>query len=190
MIWRPAGSWLAGFRCTGERDGLRPDVPESAADSGRGEPAGGAGHSQGRLLGLAVLILRKDLAKDAELLVLRHQNAVLRRHVGWIRYEPADQVWFAALARLIPRRCWTEILPVMPATLLAWHPNWRGESTTRAGSASPAHCDERIGTGHFLLALYHADVQAAAQMLARPGAGESEVRGAITPVMADTGPES
>jgi putative transposase len=33
-----------------------------------------------RLLGLAVLVLRKDLAKDAELLVLRHENAVLRRH--------------------------------------------------------------------------------------------------------------
>ena len=33
-----------------------------------------------RILGLAVLISRSDLAKDAELLVLRHENAVLRRH--------------------------------------------------------------------------------------------------------------
>ena len=53
-----------------------------------------------RVLGLAVLVFRKDLAKDAELLVLRHENAVLRRHAGRIRYEPADRVWFAALARL------------------------------------------------------------------------------------------
>jgi transposase len=30
-------------------------------------------------------------------------------------------VWFAALARLVPRRRWTEIFPVTPATLLAWH---------------------------------------------------------------------
>ena len=74
-----------------------------------------------RVLGLAVLVFRKDLAKDAELLVLRHENAVLRRHVGRVRYEPADRVWFAALARLIPRRRWTEIFPVTPATLLAWH---------------------------------------------------------------------
>ena len=74
-----------------------------------------------RLLGLAVLVFRGDRAKDAELLVLRHENAVLRRHVGRVRYEPADRVWFAALARLIPRRRWTEVFPVTPATLLAWH---------------------------------------------------------------------
>jgi transposase len=74
-----------------------------------------------RILGLAVLLFRRDMAKDAELLVLRHENAVLRRHVGRVRYEPADRVWFAALARLVPRRRWTEIFPVTPATLLAWH---------------------------------------------------------------------
>src|SRR5712691_2407005 len=74
-----------------------------------------------RILGLAVLLFRKDMTKDAELLVLRHENAVLRRHAGRIRYEPADRVWFAALARLLPRRRWTEIFPVTPATLLAWH---------------------------------------------------------------------
>ena len=56
-----------------------------------------------RIVGLAVLVLGRDLAKDAELLVLRHENAVLRRHAGRIRYEPADPVWFAALARLLPR---------------------------------------------------------------------------------------
>jgi hypothetical protein len=74
-----------------------------------------------RILGLAVLLFRRDMAKDAELLVLRHENAVLRRHAGRVRYEPADRVWFAALARLLPRRRWTEIFPVTPATLLAWH---------------------------------------------------------------------
>ena len=74
-----------------------------------------------RMLGLAVLVFRGDLAKDAELLVLRHENAVLRRHAGRVRYEPADRAWFAALARLVPRRRWTEVFPVTPATLLAWH---------------------------------------------------------------------
>ena len=74
-----------------------------------------------RLFSLAALTFRCDSAKDAELLVLRHENAVLRRHAGRVRYEPADRLWFAALARLIPRRRWTEIFPITPATLLAWH---------------------------------------------------------------------
>jgi transposase len=74
-----------------------------------------------RVLGVAVLVFRDDRAKAAELLVLRHENAVLRRNIGRVRYEPADRVWFAALARLLPRRRWTEIFPVTPATLLAWH---------------------------------------------------------------------
>jgi hypothetical protein len=66
-------------------------------------------------------VFRDDRAKDAELLVLRHENAVLRRNIGRVRLEPADRVWFAALARLLPRGRWTEIFPVTPATLLAWH---------------------------------------------------------------------
>jgi len=74
-----------------------------------------------RVLGLAILAFRGDRAKDAELLVLRHQNAVLRRHAGRVRYEPGDRVWLAALARHIPRRRWTGVFPVTPATLLAWH---------------------------------------------------------------------
>ncbi|HEX5297145.1 MAG TPA: integrase core domain-containing protein [Streptosporangiaceae bacterium] len=68
-----------------------------------------------------MVAFRRDLAKDAELLVLRHENAVLRRHAGRIRYEPADRVWFTALTRLIPRGRWAGVFPVTPATLLAWH---------------------------------------------------------------------
>ena len=74
-----------------------------------------------RVLGLVVPVFHGDLAKDAELLVLRHENAVLRRQAGRVRYEPADRAWFAALARLVPRRRWAEVFPVTPATLLAWH---------------------------------------------------------------------
>jgi hypothetical protein len=73
------------------------------------------------LFGLAFLVARSDRAKDAELLVLRHENAVLRRHAGRVRYDPADRAWFAALTRFIPRRRWAEVFPVAPATLLAWH---------------------------------------------------------------------
>jgi putative transposase len=73
-----------------------------------------------QLLGLGVLVFGKDLAKDAELLVLGHENAVLRRHAGQSRYGPAGRIWFAAVAPLLPRRRGTEIFPVTPATLLAW----------------------------------------------------------------------
>lgn len=71
--------------------------------------------------GLAVLMFRKDQAKNAELLVLRHENAVLRRRTGPVRYQPAGRAWFTALTGFIPRRRWTAVFPVTPATLLAWH---------------------------------------------------------------------
>ena len=55
-----------------------------------------------RLCGWLVLLGRSSASKNAELLVLRHENAVLRRHAGRVRFEPADRVWFAALAWLLP----------------------------------------------------------------------------------------
>ncbi|WP_231648592.1 integrase [Saccharothrix sp. NRRL B-16348] len=75
-----------------------------------------------RLLSIPSVLLRSEAAKDAELLVLRHENAVLRRQLaGPVRYEPADRLWFAALAGLVDRRRWREVFPVTPGTLLAWH---------------------------------------------------------------------
>jgi transposase len=75
-----------------------------------------------RLLSVPAVLLRRDSAKDAELLVLRHENVVLRRHVaGPVRYETTDRFWFAALSSLIPRRRWRDAFPVTPATLLTWH---------------------------------------------------------------------
>jgi hypothetical protein len=49
------------------------------------------------LLGCLTVLTRHRVSKDAELLVLRHENAVLRRQVGRVRYEPADRLWLAAL---------------------------------------------------------------------------------------------
>lgn len=52
-----------------------------------------------KLLAVPAVLLRLDVAKDAELLVLRHENGVLRRQLTKpARYEPADRLWFAALS--------------------------------------------------------------------------------------------
>ena len=74
------------------------------------------------LLSVPAVVLRRDNSKDAELLVLRHENAVLRRQIpGRVRYESADRLWFAAVSSMIPRTHWARVFPVTPATLLAWH---------------------------------------------------------------------
>jgi hypothetical protein len=59
-----------------------------------------------RLLDTLTVVLRREITKDVELLVLRHENAVFRRQVGSIRHTPLDRLWLAALARLLPRQCW------------------------------------------------------------------------------------
>ncbi len=75
-----------------------------------------------KLLSVPAVLLRRQAAKDAELLVLRHENAVLRRQLaGPVRYERADRLWFAALSSLIPRWRWAQVFPVTPGTLLGWH---------------------------------------------------------------------
>jgi transposase len=73
------------------------------------------------LLGCLMLLTRREASKEAELLVWRHENVVLRRQAGQVRYEPADRLWLAALSRLTPRHRWREVFAVTPATLLAWH---------------------------------------------------------------------
>jgi len=77
-----------------------------------------------QLPSVPAVLLRRDTSKDAELLVLRHENTVLRRQLkGPVRYEPPDRGWLAlaALSSLIPRRLWRDVFPITPATLLAWH---------------------------------------------------------------------
>jgi putative transposase len=73
------------------------------------------------LLGLTAVLLRRDLSKDAELLVLRHENTVLRRQIFRVHYTPADRAWLAALSWLLPRCRWIEVFAVTPTTILAWH---------------------------------------------------------------------
>ena len=82
-----------------------------------------------RVLGVAALVFRGDQAKAAELLVLRHENAVLRRHVSRVRYEPTDRAWFAALARLVPTRIQLKTLRPMRSEVRVYRGAATGEPT-------------------------------------------------------------
>jgi putative transposase len=73
------------------------------------------------LLTCLMVLTRGEVSKDAELLVLRHENVVLRRQIGRVRYQPGDRLWLAALSGLVSRCRWGEVFAVTPATLLAWH---------------------------------------------------------------------
>src|SRR3954454_6781738 len=73
-----------------------------------------------QILRMLTQLARDGGAKEVELLVLRHEVAVLRRQVHRPQLQPADRVVFAALSRLLPRARWSAFF-VTPATLLRWH---------------------------------------------------------------------
>jgi putative transposase len=73
-----------------------------------------------RVFGWIGLLARSQASKDSEILILRHQLAVLRRQVAAPRPSWADRAIFSALARLLPRRRRHHLF-VTPRTLLRWH---------------------------------------------------------------------
>ncbi|MCX4537750.1 integrase core domain-containing protein (plasmid) [Streptomyces sp. NBC_00841] len=73
-----------------------------------------------RILAWLVLLSRSSAAKNAEILILRHEVAVLRRQVAAPKPRWSDRALLAALVRLLPRPLHCQRI-VSPRTLLAWH---------------------------------------------------------------------
>jgi hypothetical protein len=94
-----------------------------------------------KVMGWLALLARNSAAKDAELLMLRHEVAVLRCQVTRPRVDWADRAVLAGLAWLVPRPSWNGLF-VRPETLLRWHrdlvrrrwsyPHRRGRPTVAA----------------------------------------------------------
>ncbi|MBO3752509.1 hypothetical protein J5X84_41180 [Streptosporangiaceae bacterium NEAU-GS5] len=74
---------------------------------------------RGLVAGL-MLFTRSDSGKEIEILVLRHEVAVLRRQIARPLLQPADRVWLTALSRRLPRIRRNAFF-ITPAALLAWH---------------------------------------------------------------------
>src|SRR5690348_10123755 len=88
-----------------------------------------------RLIEWLALLARASASKDAELLVLRQEVAVLRRQNPGPKLDWADRAVLAALARLLPRPMRMSRL-VTPETLLRWHRRlvrWRWTYPCRGG---------------------------------------------------------
>jgi transposase InsO family protein len=75
-----------------------------------------------RVFGWLALLARSDRAKDAEILILRHQVVLLQRQVKTLRLSWADRAVLAALARLLPSGYLRQLrLIISPRTVLRWH---------------------------------------------------------------------
>ena len=74
----------------------------------------------GRILSWLVLLARSDASKDAEILVLRHEVAVLRRTNQHPALTWVDRAFLGAVARLLPTQL-RRLRLVTPRTLLRWH---------------------------------------------------------------------
>jgi putative transposase len=97
-----------------------------------------------RAFALILLCLRSAEAKEIQILVLRHELAVLRRQHPQPRLQPTDRALLAALSRLLPKARWSVFL-VRPETLLRWHRRmvrrqWTYRPLPPAGLRSPSRC--------------------------------------------------
>jgi hypothetical protein len=138
----PQAAWLGGFCRRDHRDCVAPRLGSDPAISARRVPPlhpapercdHGEQHSQ-----------------DGS-----QQERDSRRQVP-VSAEVADVhalVWFAALARLIPRRRWTEVFPVAPATLPAWHRKLAAKKYSTSNRRTPGRPPAAPGVARLVVRL-------------------------------------
>jgi hypothetical protein len=85
-----------------------------------------------RVLELVVLRFRSNACKELEIVVLRHELAVLRRRTYRPALTTADRMFLAAASRLVPGAMWRSFI-VTPATFLDWHRRLVARRWTYAG---------------------------------------------------------
>jgi putative transposase len=101
-----------------------------------------------RSLELVLLCCRSAQAKEIEILVVRHELAVLRRQHPRPRLQLTDRALLAALSRLLPRAGWSVFL-VRPKTLLRWHRRmvarrWTYRLTAKGRPAVPGEVQQLV----------------------------------------------
>jgi putative transposase len=102
-----------------------------------------------QVLQLVAIRARSAEFKDLEILVLRHELAILRRQSRRPAFTSVDRIFLSAASRLLPRDRWQAFL-ITPATLVRWHrrliakrwthrPTWApADSAGRSDAGSPA----------------------------------------------------
>jgi transposase len=109
--------WLAGFRLAARRVArpgpIRASGGPSCPPRSSTSPCASSSSS-------ALLRARSQRFKELEIVVLRHELAILRRQPSRPALGPADRAFLAAASRLMPRDRWRSFV-VSPETLLRWH---------------------------------------------------------------------
>jgi putative transposase len=100
------------------------------------------------VLQLVLLRPRSTEFKELEIVVLRHQLAVLRRQADRAQLTTTDRVLLAAASRLLPRSRWRSFL-VTPTTLLRWHRRLVARRWTYGGrNGRPVRAENSIRPGN------------------------------------------
>src|SRR5262245_39792895 len=128
-----------------------------------------------RMLGWLALLARSDATKDTEILVLRHEVAVLRRQVAGPKPDWADRAVIAALARLLPGHLRRHRI-VTPGTLLAWHRRLITNKWTYPNPTGRPPIPEEIRELVQQLARQNPRWATAASKVSSPGSGTGSAR--------------